>query len=120
MLLWHPDSVLLSAGARHSSSSSTAPAVNRPPERGSPGAATLRSGGGADNGNGEAGVDSGGALSSANIDAVDVRLEHNTLLVMWPPTQEEWRHEVWDVPCSHTRITASGRPCCPARVLPVG
>ena len=42
---------------------------------------------------GEGAGDSSHALSGA-IDAVDVRLEHNTLLVMWPPTQEEWRHEV--------------------------
>ena len=28
------------------------------------------------------------------IDSVDLHLEHNTLVIMWPPCQEEWRHEV--------------------------
>lgn len=32
--------------------------------------------------------------SGGGIDSVDVSLEHNTLVIMWPPTQEEWRHEV--------------------------
>jgi alkylated DNA repair dioxygenase AlkB len=25
-----------------------------------------------------------------------IRLPHNSLLVMWPPCQEEWKHEVRD------------------------
>lgn len=25
---------------------------------------------------------------------MDILLPHNTLVIMWPPTQEEWRHEV--------------------------
>ncbi len=25
---------------------------------------------------------------------VDIELKHNTLVVMWPPMQEEWKHEV--------------------------
>ncbi|BDA47843.1 probable DNA oxidative demethylase ALKBH2 [Coccomyxa sp. Obi] len=32
--------------------------------------------------------------AGGKIDSVDVSLEHNTLVIMWPPTQEEWRHEV--------------------------
>lgn len=28
------------------------------------------------------------------ISSIDIRLEHNMLLIMWPPCQEEWRHEV--------------------------
>jgi hypothetical protein len=36
------------------------------------------------------------ALSGAagSVDSLDLLLEHNTLVIMWPPTQEEWRHEV--------------------------
>ncbi len=34
------------------------------------------------------------SLAGATIDSLDVSLEHNTLVIMWPPTQEEWRHEV--------------------------
>ena len=40
----------------------------------------------------------GAALPSCpeagQISSVDLHLEHNTLVIMWPPCQEEWRHEV--------------------------
>ena len=29
-----------------------------------------------------------------SMQCADVVLPHNTLVIMWPPTQEEWRHEV--------------------------
>ncbi len=36
----------------------------------------------------------GQAGQLGQIDCVDLHLEHNTLVIMWPPCQEEWRHEV--------------------------
>lgn len=35
--------------------------------------------------------------SSSNgrvVSSIDIQLPHNSLLIMWPPTQEEWKHEV--------------------------
>ena len=56
--------------------------------------------------------DSAARMGSAAgaINSVDLSLEHNTLVIMWPPTQEEWRHEVrchntahiWTCSCSST------------------
>lgn len=44
--------------------------------------------------------------------SIGIPLPHNTLLIMWPPCQEEWRHEV--PRCSNTKlehnpISGSGR-----------
>lgn len=34
------------------------------------------------------------AQQEASISSVDVSLPHNTLVIMWPPMQEAWKHEV--------------------------
>ena len=36
----------------------------------------------------------GGKVASKSLTTVDVELKHNSLLIMWPPMQEEWKHEV--------------------------
>lgn len=40
----------------------------------------------------------GGAPAAAagqnELSSVDIPLPHNTLVIMWPPMQEEWKHEV--------------------------
>lgn len=36
----------------------------------------------------------GGGAAWDSISHVDVALPHNTLLIMWPPCQESWEHEV--------------------------
>lgn len=37
--------------------------------------------------------------SAGHVDSVDLHLVHNTLVIMWPPCQEEWRHEVSLLSC---------------------
>lgn len=34
------------------------------------------------------------AVGPSACDVVDIQLKHNALLIMWPPCQEEWLHEV--------------------------
>ena len=34
------------------------------------------------------------AQQEAPVSSVDVVLPHNTLVIMWPPMQEAWKHEV--------------------------
>lgn len=36
----------------------------------------------------------GGAAGTGAPSRVDIPLPHNSLLLMWPPTQEGWKHEV--------------------------
>ena len=36
----------------------------------------------------------GSKAASTALTTVDVELRHNSLLIMWPPMQEEWKHEV--------------------------
>jgi alkylated DNA repair dioxygenase AlkB len=42
----------------------------------------------------------GGACGSSSsgsgrvVSSIDIHLPHNSLLIMWPPTQEQWKHEV--------------------------
>ena len=77
-------------------------------QTGSPGLERSGGGKGADGNKVESAATSSPA--GKNIDSVDVSLEHNTLVIMWPPTQEEWRHEVrhglqhmhWKVLCCQT------------------
>ena len=42
--------------------------------------------------------------SSREVKQVDITLPHNTLVIMWPPTQEEWRHEVSPSRCRAVRM----------------
>lgn len=44
--------------------------------------------------------------------SLDIPLPHNTLVIMWPPCQEEWRHEVprcSNTKLEHNSISGSGR-----------
>lgn len=49
------------------------------------------------------GVGSGaGSSRAAAVSSIDIHLPHNSLLIMWPPTQEQWKHEVGGLTaCSH-------------------
>ena len=46
------------------------------------------------------------AVLATEVVAVDVRLPHNTLVLMWPPCQECWKHEVGAVQGSAAALDA--------------
>lgn len=56
-------------------------------------AATMTAGG--SSGSNSGGQDGGGGGGRV-VSSIDIQLPHNSLLIMWPPTQEEWKHEVRD------------------------
>lgn len=41
----------------------------------------------------------GGSSRAAAVSSIDIQLPHNSLLIMWPPTQEQWKHEVGRLQC---------------------
>ena len=76
---------------------------------------TLASAGPAENGSSSSRGSS--RLSSAvagSIERIDTPLLHNTLLIMWPPTQEAWKHRVSQGTGGAGRgvgVAAGGRDC---------
>lgn len=40
-----------------------------------------------------------GSSRAAAVSSIDIHLPHNSLLIMWPPTQELWKHEVGGLHC---------------------
>jgi alkylated DNA repair dioxygenase AlkB len=57
------------------------------------GAAAAAAAAGGAAGGGVSGSSSGGS-SGRVVSSIDIHLPHNSLLIMWPPTQEQWKHEV--------------------------
>jgi alkylated DNA repair dioxygenase AlkB len=69
---------------------------------------------------------SGGVGSSraAVVSSIDIHLPHNSLLIMWPPTQEQWKHEVGGLRCREpyrqtAQVTRPRLASTPARKVPV-
>ena len=94
---------------------------------GDPGSAGSRAGGGGAAAGAGAGASSATAqapTAAAGAEAVqlqvDIPLPHNALLIMWPPTQEAWKHEMGAGAarvCAHSQCALHGcRPTpAPAR-----